>query len=94
MKGDHDEENMTMRTDDEIDDSAPPPEYSEPAPAEDADAPGNGAHGSQSTEELPKKEVPLNILVIGETQNGKSTMIKQIGVYAGVPDIDIKIGFG
>jgi predicted GTPase len=43
---------------------------------------------------IPQEELPINVLIIGETQNGKSTMIKQLGRYAGVPEIDVNIGMG
>jgi predicted GTPase len=42
----------------------------------------------------PKEEKPINVLIVGETQNGKSTLVKQIGVYAGVPNIDVQVGSG
>ncbi|KAK6510885.1 hypothetical protein TWF506_009976 [Arthrobotrys conoides] len=37
---------------------------------------------------------PINILIVGETQQGKSTLVKHIHTYAGLPDPDIKIGSG
>ena len=39
-------------------------------------------------------EDPIIVLVVGETQHGKSTLIRQIGRYAGATDLDIKIGRG
>jgi hypothetical protein len=40
------------------------------------------------------QDLAINVLIVGETQNGKSTLIRQIGVYSGVPDLDVRIGFG
>ncbi|KAF3093200.1 hypothetical protein TWF706_008815 [Orbilia oligospora] len=37
---------------------------------------------------------PINVLIVGETQQGKSTLVKHIHTYAGLPDPDIKIGSG
>ncbi|OIW28705.1 hypothetical protein CONLIGDRAFT_617637 [Coniochaeta ligniaria NRRL 30616] len=37
---------------------------------------------------------PINILILGETQNGKSTLIKQLGVYGKKRDNNINIGHG
>jgi hypothetical protein len=37
---------------------------------------------------------PINVLVVGETQQGKSTLIKRITKYAGAPKHDIKVGDG
>lgn len=62
-------------------------------------------YSQQSNHEQPKPEtrtgadtpaagLPINVLIIGETQNGKSTMIRQMGVYAGMPELNIQIGFG
>lgn len=81
---------MTVRMDeiDKNEEPTPPPEYSESVPPDILDT------QDRKSKELPKKDLPMNVLIIGETQNGKSTMIRQIGVYAGVPDINIKIGFG
>jgi ABC-type polar amino acid transport system ATPase subunit len=39
-------------------------------------------------------EDAINVLIVGETQHGKSTLIRQIGHYAGVTDLDIKVGRG
>jgi hypothetical protein len=36
----------------------------------------------------------ITVLVVGETQQGKSTMIRQFSRYAGIPDLDIDIGVG
>ncbi|KAK0741548.1 hypothetical protein B0T18DRAFT_449860 [Schizothecium vesticola] len=47
--------------------------------------------GGQNTRDAPK---PVNILILGETQNGKSTLIKQLGVYSKKRDNDIGIGNG
>ena len=44
--------------------------------------------------ESDERESPKNILIVGETANGKSTLIRQMGVYACVPDINVKIGYG
>jgi len=40
------------------------------------------------------QDFAINVLIVGETQNGKSTLIRQMGVYSGEPDLDIRIGFG
>lgn len=34
-----------------------------------------------------KPEDPIIILIVGETQQGKSTLIRQIGRYAGAADL-------
>jgi hypothetical protein len=39
-------------------------------------------------------ERPLNVLVLGEMANGKSTMIRQLNIYAGNPNPDVGIGYG
>ncbi|KAF3922262.1 hypothetical protein ABW20_dc0103520 [Dactylellina cionopaga] len=36
----------------------------------------------------------FNVLVVGETQQGKSTLIQNLGTYADLPDLDIEIGNG
>jgi hypothetical protein len=36
----------------------------------------------------------INVLIVGETQQGKSTLIKQLSKYAGILDLDIGIGNG
>jgi hypothetical protein len=43
-------------------------------------------------QEIP--EDPIIVLIVGETQHGKSALIRQIGRYAGATDLDIKIGGG
>jgi predicted GTPase len=35
-----------------------------------------------------------NVLILGETANGKSTLIRQLGVYAGDPNPNVGIGYG
>lgn len=40
------------------------------------------------------KDESINVLIVGETQQGKSTLIKQLSKYAGTPDLDIGIGNG
>lgn len=67
---------------------APPPQYSQ-----------HSSHKEPKSEtktdaDIPTADLPINVLIIGETQNGKSTMIRQMGVYAGVPELNIRIGFG
>ncbi|KAK6334774.1 hypothetical protein TWF718_010220 [Orbilia javanica] len=37
---------------------------------------------------------PINVLIVGETQQGKSTLVKHIHTYAGLPDPNIEIGSG
>ena len=66
------------------------------SPPENLESVAKAVSDSQEPEKTdePKLDLPINVLVIGETQNGKSTMIRQMGVYAGVPDINVKIGFG
>ena len=76
------------RTEEQEDISSSPPEYLETI------APAVSESREPETTDEPKQDLPINVLVIGETQNGKSTMIRQMGVYAGVPDINVKIGFG
>lgn len=39
-------------------------------------------------------EVAVNVLIVGETQNGKSTLIRQIGIYTGASELDVRIGLG
>ncbi|KAI7760708.1 hypothetical protein LZL87_007920 [Fusarium oxysporum] len=39
-------------------------------------------------------ELPSNVLILGETANGKSTLIRQLGVYAGNKNPDVEIGHG
>ena len=73
---------------DELEGFPSPPAYSDDIAPIDCDS-----QEPEKTDE-PKQDLPINVLVIGETQNGKSTMIRQMGVYAGVPDINVKIGFG
>ncbi|KID81314.1 hypothetical protein MGU_11313 [Metarhizium guizhouense ARSEF 977] len=36
----------------------------------------------------------INVLIVGETQQGKSTLIKQLAQYAGIPPLDVDIGDG
>jgi hypothetical protein len=36
----------------------------------------------------------INVLIVGETQQGKSTLIKQLSKYAGLSDLNIAIGRG
>jgi predicted GTPase len=64
--------------------SAPPPAYSGPS--------------LKKAESTSKKELvedlPRNILIIGETANGKSTLIRQLGRYAGNYKLNVKIGYG
>ena len=76
------------RTEEQEDISSSPPEYLESV------APAVFESREPEAADEPKQDLPINVLVIGETQNGKSTMIRQMGVYAGVPDINVKIGFG
>lgn len=76
------------RTEEQVNISSSPPEYLESV------APAISEPPAPETADEPKQDLPINVLVIGETQNGKSTMIRQMGVYAGVPDINVKIGFG
>jgi predicted GTPase len=66
----------------------PPPEYQ----AMPAIAPEPAANG----EPAPVSELqrPLNVLILGETANGKSTLIRQLSVYAGNAHPEIKIGYG
>ncbi|KAK3169506.1 hypothetical protein OEA41_008890 [Lepraria neglecta] len=82
---------MTIKTGrpyDQEDVLTAPPRYSEDVAAEECNS-----YESEKQDE-PKEDLPINVLVVGETQNGKSTMIRQMGVYAGVPDINVKIRFG
>ena len=37
---------------------------------------------------------PVNVLIVGESQQGKSTLIKRLTKYAGTPNNSIKIGTG
>jgi hypothetical protein len=70
---------------------------SDTAPPKYQPKPGEGEESLNSTKVKPegKKRVsPINVLIIGETQNGKSTMIRQLGLYAGMPEIQINIGRG
>lgn len=39
-------------------------------------------------------ETPLNVLILGETANGKSTLIRQLAVYAGNRNPEVKVGYG
>ncbi|PNP78511.1 hypothetical protein FNYG_08141 [Fusarium nygamai] len=39
-------------------------------------------------------KLPSNVLILGETANGKSTLIRQLGVYAGNKSPDVEIGHG
>ena len=39
-------------------------------------------------------EEVVNVLVVGESQEGKSTLIKQLNKYGDLPNVDIKIGDG
>ncbi|KAK1750068.1 hypothetical protein QBC47DRAFT_418374 [Echria macrotheca] len=48
--------------------------------------------GTENGPAPPQK--PINILILGETQNGKSTLIKQLGVYGRKRDNNIGIGNG
>ncbi|KAH6889465.1 hypothetical protein B0T10DRAFT_572933 [Thelonectria olida] len=41
-----------------------------------------------------KAKPPVNVLILGETANGKSTLIRQLGVCAGNTNPDVKIGYG
>ncbi|KAK6354296.1 hypothetical protein TWF730_008707 [Orbilia blumenaviensis] len=64
-----------------------PPKYEEPSPDPGTDS---AAAGPSTT----SQEGPINVLIVGETQQGKSTLIKNIHTYADLPDLDIKIGSG
>jgi len=67
----------------------PPPQYDEAA------GPGEPMLSDEKMKtNIPQEDLPINVLIIGETQNGKSTMIKQLGRYAGEPEIDVNIGMG
>lgn len=48
----------------------------------------------QNGNEAKNAEPPLNVLILGETANGKSTLIRQLGVYAGDTYPSVKIGDG
>lgn len=48
----------------------------------------------QTNQKTNKAEPPLNVLILGETANGKSTLIRQLGIYAGDKDPNVKIGYG
>jgi hypothetical protein len=67
--------------------STPPPAYTPIAAMASKKVPVGG----QNTRDAVK---PVNILILGETQNGKSTLIKQLGVYSKKRDNDIGIGNG
>ncbi|KAF5684303.1 hypothetical protein FCIRC_4006 [Fusarium circinatum] len=43
---------------------------------------------------ITSAELPSNVLILGETANGKSTLIRQLGVYAGNKSPDVEIGHG
>ncbi|KAF5581821.1 hypothetical protein FPCIR_9929 [Fusarium pseudocircinatum] len=47
-----------------------------------------------ANEKLLAVELPSNILILGETVNGKSTLIRQLGVYTGNKNPDVEIGHG
>lgn len=42
----------------------------------------------------PSETEALNVLIVGETQQGKSTLIKQLAQYAGISNLVIAIGDG
>jgi predicted GTPase len=63
------------------------PETSSPTASAPADQ-------KQAKDTGKKAEPPLNVLILGETANGKSTLIRQLGVYAGNRNPDVKIGYG
>ena len=42
----------------------------------------------------PFQSQSVNVLIVGETQQGKSTLVKFLNRYAGSPELDIEIGNG
>lgn len=36
----------------------------------------------------------INVLILGETANGKSTLVRQLGIYGGNPNPNVMIGYG
>lgn len=54
----------------------------------------NTAPPPQYTEKASLGIKPVNILVVGESQQGKSSLIKSLTSYAGLPESDIGIGTG
>jgi len=80
-------------------DQIPPPQYS--AVVGDSATGSRSAEGKSGSKPEPgygnstgSSRQPINLLILGETANGKSTLIKQLGVYGGHGDIDIDIGYG
>ncbi|KAK3329986.1 hypothetical protein B0H66DRAFT_42635 [Apodospora peruviana] len=73
--------------------STPPPQYTESVPGSSS----NGTNGFPNDAKVPlggDGPKRINVLILGETANGKSTLVKQLGIYGGNPDPKVKIGFG
>ena len=66
-----------------------PPSFANSCPSENTQS----ASDNKPDETNPNK-APINVLIIGETAQGKSTLIRQLGVYGGSPGIRVGIGFG
>ncbi|KAF5021793.1 hypothetical protein F66182_6168 [Fusarium sp. NRRL 66182] len=61
--------------------ATPPPRYS----AMEANGDSNKSRNDPDA---------INVLILGETANGKSTLVKQLGIYSGNPNPRVKIGYG
>jgi predicted GTPase len=62
--------------------------------SENSDPASAPADQGQNGNKTKNAEPPLNVIILGETANGKSTLIRQLGVYAGDTNPNVKIGDG
>ncbi|KLU91322.1 hypothetical protein MAPG_09843 [Magnaporthiopsis poae ATCC 64411] len=55
---------------------------------------GSRASGPAAPASTPHADKPINVLILGETANGKSTLIRRLGTYSGNEAPDVVIGNG
>lgn len=73
----------------------PPPQYTVVKDTlEGSGSPDVNTSAIPTTSNGIEQDRPLNVLILGEMANGKSTLIRQLKVYAGSDNPDIGIGFG
>ncbi|KAJ6257429.1 hypothetical protein Dda_8320 [Drechslerella dactyloides] len=71
-------------------------------PQQDNNTPAGPSEAEASTSEDAEESAPdipydgsvLNVLVVGETQQGKSTLVRNLLEYAKMPEADVKVGNG
>lgn len=55
---------------------------------------GSRASGPATPASTSHADEPINVLILGETANGKSTLIRRLGTYSGNETPDVLIGNG